>query len=97
MKNPALLLLLSMAVLAGSLQAQDVRPISKVQPRCEPLTGSRIPPTASANGSCPQAAPFLHSYSREDVERTGRTDLSAALTALDSSLTLTGGAMPGSR
>jgi hypothetical protein len=60
--------------------AQDATP-RKAVTRCEPVTGSRILPSAADH--CKSAVRPYRSYTQEELQRTGETDLSAALRKID--------------
>lgn len=96
MKKVLLMLLVALGLGAGGVRAESPSPAPKQQllksrTRCEPATGSRIAHARSADGRCPQDSAFRRSYSQEELQRTGRTDVGEALRMLDSSLTLQGG------
>ena len=70
----------------GRLQANQQRSVPPVNSRqCIRETGSHIPPP---KGQClPMAG---NSYSRDDIQRTGATDIGQALQMLDPSITAHG-------
>lgn len=96
MKKALLMLLVALGLGAGGVRAESPPPapkqlLLKAPARCEPTTGSRIVRAPSADGRCPQDGSFLRSYTQEELQRTGRTDVGEALRMLDTSLTLQGG------
>ena len=71
---------------AANSQANQKRSVPPVNSRqCIRDTGSHIPPP---KGQCLPVAG--NSYSHEDIQRTGATDLGRALQMLDPSVTLRG-------
>lgn len=59
---------------------------SQKNPACMSETGSRLP-SSGANANCSALA---HSYSSDDIDRTGATTTGGALRLLDPSLTIIG-------
>lgn len=87
MKKVALLLLVAVCLGAGGVKAADAPARPDVK-RCEPVTGSRIAVKPAAGQRCDKPSqPFLRSYSREELQSTGRVDLDEALNVLDPSIT----------
>lgn len=85
MKKAALLLLIAACLGAGGVQAAEAAETPAVK-RCEAVTGSRIQPVVAADEACERATPGVRSYSREELESTGRIDLDEALSVLDPSI-----------
>lgn len=90
MKRFGSLLALSLLLAAGSLSAAERSPdrpnaeqTLARETRCEPATGSRISRKPGADGRCENDAALLRSYEKEDLDRTGQTDLGDALRQLD--------------
>ena len=72
MKKVALLLLVAVCLGAGGVKAADAPARPDVK-RCEPVTGSRIAVKPAAGQRCDKPSqPFLRSYSREELQSTGR-------------------------
>jgi hypothetical protein len=70
------------AAKAAAEKTQKVEKTEKTEASCNQLTGSRIKPARS--GKCESLSPSpLRSYSKEDLERTGETDLNEALRKVD--------------
>lgn len=84
MKNAAVLLMLSLSAVAWA-EAQP-SPQKPEKALCEPAPGSRIARAPNAQGECDIQTPLARSYSKEDLESTGRVDAYEALRALDPSL-----------
>lgn len=71
---------------AESAPAADAKPAASSSAwdrQCLRETGSRIKPRKNANGERPCLPLAGRSYSRDDVQRTGKTDVSEALRVLD--------------
>jgi hypothetical protein len=93
MKKIALLLLVAACLGAGGVDAAEPAapaatdagavPAAKGAERCAPATGSRIARKVKPGESCEVHHNNLRSYSRDDLERTGRIDLDEALETLD--------------
>lgn len=83
------LALASILVLPGWTPAiadeAKAEPVPKLE-RCEAPTGSRISPERDARGECPRVAGAGQVFEKEDLERTGRTDLGEALQQLSPSI-----------
>jgi len=78
-------LILSLAACAGAPTAPMTPPAAQVKPPpgCVAQTATRIP---VKDDTC---AGFGSTHTKEDVDRTGQTDLSRALPMLDPSVTRT--------
>lgn len=86
MKKIAVLLLVGLCLGLGGVKAADAPARPDVK-RCDPEIGSRIARKPVAGKGCePQPQPFVRSYSREELQSTGRVDLDEALTVLDPSI-----------
>jgi hypothetical protein len=71
----------SVAACTTTHPPQDARTTNAAQP-CPPVTASRIP---ARPGECSSSAG--RSYSQDDIQRTGQTNLADALPMLDPSIT----------
>ena len=85
MKKAALFLLIALGLGAGGVKAEDAAQAPAVK-RCEAVTGSRIQPVVAAGESCERVTLGVRSYSREELQATGRVDVDEALSVLDPSI-----------
>jgi hypothetical protein len=66
--------------------APEAKPKTAVAEQCQQLTGSRIRPSKTDSpktNTCKQSSNALRSYSSEDLQSTGETNLAEALRKLD--------------
>lgn len=89
MKQLTLALMTAALLAAGSAAAEAPKPTPapvKKTELCPPATGSRLGQRPGPDGKCGNNLPGARSYDREDVERTGQTDVGRALQQIDPAL-----------
>jgi hypothetical protein len=92
MKKFAVWLLVAVCLGAGGVKATE--PSAVAEPvtipeqiiSCGPASASRLRHPTISGQPCAAATPFARSYSKEDLESTGRVDLDEALSVLDPSV-----------
>jgi len=84
----ALLSPLAMSAEEAGKKATEEKPKKVEAVECETVTGSRIKsakPAKDKSGKCAATASPTRTYTKDDIEMTGETDLNEALRKLDPS------------
>ncbi len=84
----ALLSPLAISAEEATKKAAEEKPQKVESVECETVTGSRIKaakPTKDKSGKCTTSSSPMRTYTKDDIEMTGETDLNEALRKLDPS------------